>query len=153
MHVHAAYPTEVKEKRVSPRSASQSPTARRVQFMVPSRSSSTSRDDSSRIRSVYTEESRRNCERDVSWNRSHGRPYGDWRSFEDRSRMPSRGHGKERQMDYEGVNTSFGLDVAVYVVCHRHGHFARECPGSTQRCRRGGRQDFGSDQCHQSRVR
>ena len=67
--------------------------------------------------------------------------------------MPSRGHGKERQMDYEGVNTSFGRDVAVYFVCHRHGHFARECPEITQRCRRngGGRQSFGSDQCHQSR--
>ena len=56
MRVHAAYSTEAKE-RVSPRSASQSPTARRVPFMVPSRSSSTSRDDSGRSRSVYAEES------------------------------------------------------------------------------------------------
>ena len=38
MRVNAAYQTEAKE-RVPPRSASQSPTARRVQFMVTSRSS------------------------------------------------------------------------------------------------------------------
>ena len=56
MRVNAAYQTELKE-RVLPRSASQSPTARRVQFMVPSRSSSTSRDDSGRNRSVCVEES------------------------------------------------------------------------------------------------
>ena len=95
MRVHAAYSTEVKE-RVSPRSASQSPTACIVQFMMPSRSSSTSRDDSGRSRSVYADESWRNGEGDVSCNRSHGRPYGDWRSFEDRSRMQGRDHGKER---------------------------------------------------------
>ena len=27
--------------------------------------------------------------------------------------MQGRGHGKERQMDYEGVNTSFARDVGV----------------------------------------
>ena len=104
--------------------------------MVPSRSSSTLRDDSGRSRSVYAEESWRNGEGDVSWNRSHGRPYGDWRSFEDGSRMPGRGHGKERQMDYGRVNTSFGRDVGVCFVCHRHGHFAHACPESTQGYRR-----------------
>ena len=72
MRVHAAYSTEVKE-RVSPRSASQSPTARSVQLMVPSRSSSTSRDDSGRSRSVYADESWRNGEGDVLGNCSHDR--------------------------------------------------------------------------------
>ena len=74
MRVHAAYSTEAKE-RVSPRSASQSPIARRVQLVVPSRSSSTSRDDSGRSRSVYAEESWRNGEGDVSGDCSHDRPY------------------------------------------------------------------------------
>ena len=81
MRVHAAYLTEAKER--------VSPTARKVQFMVPSRSSSTSRDDSGRSRSVYAEESWRNAEGDVSRNHSPDRPYGNWHSFEDRSRMRS----------------------------------------------------------------
>ena len=100
--------------------------------MVPSRSSSTSHDDSGRSRSVCAEESWRDGEGDVSG---------------------SHGHGKERQMDYEGVNTSFGSDIVKCFVCHRHGHFARECPVSTQRYRRdgGGRQGLGSDWRHQSR--
>ena len=64
--------------------------------------------------------------------------------------MPGRGHGKESQMDYGRVNTSFGRDVGSCYVCHRRGHLARERPEK----RRGGsdRQGFGSDQCHQNRV-
>ena len=65
--------------------------------------------------------------------------------------MQGRGHGKERQVDYEGENTS--RDVGVCFVCHRHLHFARECPESKQGYRRGGGcgPGFGSDQRHQSR--
>ena len=64
--------------------------------------------------------------------------------------MQGRGHGKERQMNYEGENTL--RDVGVCFVCQRRGHFARECPENKQGCRRGGggRPGFGSDQRHQS---
>ena len=41
--------------------------------------------------------------------------------------MSGRGHGKERQMDYGRVNTSFRHNVGACNVCHRHGHFAHEC--------------------------
>ena len=49
MRVHAEYPSNGQE-RESPSSASQSPTAHRVQLSVPSRSPSVSRDESSRDR-------------------------------------------------------------------------------------------------------
>ena len=64
--------------------------------------------------------------------------------------MQGRGHSKERQMNYEGENTL--RDVGVCFVCHRHGHFARECPENKQGYRwgGGGRPGFGSDQRHQS---
>ena len=67
--------------------------------------------------------------------------------------MQGRGHGKERQMNYEGENTLH--DVGVCFVCHRRGHFARECLENKQGYRRGGsgRPGFGSDQRHQSQVR
>ena len=146
MCIHAAYPIDVKE-RVLPRSASQSPTARRVQFVVPSRSSSASHDDSGSSRSVSAQRGWSNGEGDVSRRLDHCRPHGEWRSFEDRSRMSGRGHGKERQMDYGRVNTSFGRYFGACYVCHRHGHFAHERPEN----RRDGRQSCGSDQRHQSR--
>ena len=64
--------------------------------------------------------------------------------------MQGRGHGKERQMNYEGENTL--RDVGICFVCHRRGHFARECPENKREYRRsgGGRPGFASDQRHQS---
>ena len=80
MRVHAAYPSNGQE-RESLRSTSQSPTAHRVQFSVPARSPSASRDESGRDRSESA---------DMGW-----RDDGDVES-----RMSSRGRAKPRQMDY-----------------------------------------------------
>ena len=65
--------------------------------------------------------------------------------------MPGRGHGQERQMNYEGENTL--RDDGVCFVCHRRGHFTRECPENKPGYRRGGggRPVFGSDRRYQSR--
>ena len=145
MRVNAAYPTEVRERR-PPRSASQSPSASRVKFADSSRSSSATRYNSGQSHTVYAKEGWRDSEDDVSQSRGHGRPFGNGRSFEDRSRMPGRGHGKERQINYEGENTSFVRNGGLCFVCQRRGHFARECPESNQGYSRGsgGRPGFES---------
>ena len=56
-------------------------------------------------------------------------------------------------MDYGRVDTPFERGVGVCYVCHRSGHYERECPENTQRYRRGSgsRLGFGSDQLHRSR--
>ena len=99
MRIHAAYQSNG-QGRESPRSTSQSPTARRIQFSVPARSPSASGDESCR-----------------------GRPGSAIRGWRDdggvESRMSSRGRAKQHQMDYGRADTSFERDVRVCYVCHR----------------------------------
>ena len=113
MRVHKSYPSNG-QGRESPRSTSQSPTAHRVQFSVPARSPSASRDEYGRDRSESA---------DRGWRDDGGV----------KSRMSSRGRAKPRQMDYGRADTSFERGVGVCYVCHCRGHFARECSG-THRC-------------------
>ena len=77
MRVNTAYPAEVKERR-PPRSASQSPSASRVKFAESSRSSSATRDNSGRSRTLYAKEGWRDSEDDVSQNRGHWSTFRGW---------------------------------------------------------------------------
>ena len=133
MRVHAAYPSNG-QRRESPRSTSQSPTADRVQFAVPARSPSGSGDESGRGRLGSA---------DRSWLDDGGVE----------SRISSRGRAKPRQMDTGVQILRLMRGVVACYVCHRRGHFDRECPNNAHVYRRSssGRLGFCSDQSHQSR--
>ena len=115
------------------RDRSQSP--RRVQFTVPSRSPSASRDTSGRSRSASADRS--------------------WRSSErDRSRASNRQFSQPRQSDYGRANTSSGREIDACYSCHRQGYYARERPDRVQPFRRGSGgscQSFGLAQRYQNR--
>ena len=130
MRVNAAYQSNNKE-----RGRSQSP--RRVQFAVPSRSPSASRDTSDRSRSASADRS--------------------WRSSEhERSRALDLQFSQPRQPNYGRANTSLDRVIDACYSFQRHGHYARECPDHAQLFRRGrssNQQSFGLAQRFQTMER